>query len=83
MADPKTDHIGLAAYWDMLNQFDWHYEMSDDGGVWRAGARENEHLNAIARQSPEHAALMRGFRQHHYNGKPWGTEQPPKPQRPK
>lgn len=60
----------LSDYWDMLYNADWTYETADDQAVWRAGSNAMKKLHGIAKQSPEHKAMMHAFR---YG--PW----PPKP----
>lgn len=71
-----------AEYWDMLNSHDWYYMMSDDNSVWRRGLSRSKELEAIANGHPELEALAKGFSEHYFSGKPWGTEQAPKPPRP-
>lgn len=73
----------LAEYYDMLSRHDWYYAYSDDGSVFRRGEAANQKLAAIAKTSPEHAALLAGYKQYYFSGKPWGTERAPKPGRPK
>lgn len=76
------EHITLAQYWDMLNAHDWYYDMSDDHRVWRKGQEEGGKIATLATQSDAHEILLVGFRDHHFSGKPWETEQKPKPARP-
>lgn len=72
----------LAAYWDALDAFDWHYGYSDDGGVFRRGSQREGELIAIREQSAEHAAMYAAFKAHHFSGKPWGTDKVAKPVKP-
>lgn len=76
------DKVTLAEYWDLLNKHDWYHMMSDDGRVDRAGSVNFSKLAKIAEQSDDHKALLAAFHQHYWTGKPWNTEQQPKPVRP-
>lgn len=49
--------VSLRDYWDQLDRHDWLYEYSDDFTWWSRANKERHYLRAIARQSPEHAAL--------------------------
>ncbi len=60
----------LSDFWEMLNSADWLYETADDQAVWRAGSNAMKKLQGIAKQSPDHNAMMHAFR----NG-----NKPPKP----
>lgn len=72
-----------AEFWDRLNRHDWHYAMSDDRSVYRRGAREADALCHIAMSEGEELqALLEAFHKHFHSGRPWGTEQAPKPPRP-
>ena len=73
----------LAQFWDKCEAFDWFYEMSDDGSVYRAGRRAQGEIEALAKASgPEYEAMWAAFGAHHYSGHAWGTEKQPKPERP-
>lgn len=76
------DNVSLADFWEMLNKHDWYHMMSDDIKVDRSGAADMAKLAKIAKQSPEHEAMLQGFHQHFWSGKPWNTEVKPKPERP-
>lgn len=75
--------MSLQDFYDRLDKADWYYQMSDDGSVWRSGERAFGELQDIAKESPEHQALYDSFSKHYYTGPSWGTEQAPKPERPK
>lgn len=72
----------LNDYYDLLARHDWYYSFSDDGRVWRAGVVAEKELQRIALESDAHGALLAGFRDHYFSGKPWGTEKAPMPERP-
>jgi len=74
--------VSLQDYYNLLLWHDWFYMYSDDGRVYRKGEAEKARLEALAKQSPEHKALLEGFHKYHFSGKPWNTEQSPKPERP-
>lgn len=74
--------VSLVDFWDMLNRHDWFYTYSDDHSVYRRGQAHQDALEAVSKQSPEHAALFKGFHNYHFSGKPWNTPQEPKPERP-
>lgn len=40
-----------------LEAHDWHYNMSDDGTVWRRGLKDDNEIRAIAQTSPELARM--------------------------
>ena len=40
------------AYCNQLIKFDWYYEYSDDGNVWRAGKKRYAEICAIAKLDP-------------------------------
>ena len=75
--------VSLGEYYDRLDRHDWFYEMSDDPGTYKKGAGDQAKVEAISKQSTEHAALYAAFTLHIFNGEPWGTEPQPKPERPK
>ena len=71
----------LQELWDELERHDWYFAMSDDHSVYCAGAANYSRLNEEGRHSRPHANLMKAFQDHKFSGKPWGTEQTPKPER--
>lgn len=73
----------LVEYWDMLNNHDWYHMMSDDSRVDRAGTINLSKLLDITKLGDEYKDLYTEFRTHHFTGKPWDSEQTPKPKRPK
>lgn len=77
-----TDKVTLQEFYDLLDKHDWYYMMSDDNGVERKGSVAMVKLGRIAQQSPAHTELLAQFHQFHWTGKPWNTEQAPKPKRP-
>ena len=72
----------LQEYYDALEKADWYYDYSDDNSVWRRGMAEIGRLEAVCKEGPKYAALYEAFDKHKFSGKPWGTEQAPKPERP-
>lgn len=72
----------LREYYDMLERHDWTWVMSDDVAVVRAGRKSEEALNAVARRSPEHAALIVAWCEHVFSGPAYRCAQKPKPERP-
>lgn len=75
--------VTLKEYYQMLDKHDWYFDWSDDGRVWEKGRANNSRLAAISTQSPKHKELWEGFKKHKFTGKPWNTEQAPKPEEPK
>lgn len=65
-----------------LASHDWHYAYSDSGYVFRRGSAEASVLREASKLSPEHEALYKAWHTHVYSGKPWGTEQAPRPEMP-
>lgn len=51
----------LRKFWDMLDTHDWHYEMSDDFGVWQRGNAAHAELRSMAALSPQHKKLFTQF----------------------
>jgi hypothetical protein len=74
--------MSLAEYWDELNRHDWYYPYSDDHRVWLRGVKDEQRLEAIAKESPAHQELYDKFAKHHFSGAPWGTEKQPLPPQP-
>lgn len=72
----------LAKYYDLLDKHDWYYEYSDDNSVWRQGLSYSNMLIRISNEKPEYKEMYLAFKAHHYSGKPWPTEQSPKPNKP-
>lgn len=73
----------LPEFWDVLNNFDWYYMMSDDGSVYRGGERAYQRIVAMATAGgPEFEALFEKFREHKFSGEPWATPSAPRPDRP-
>jgi hypothetical protein len=74
--------VSLSEFWDMLNQHDWYHVFSDSWEIDQRGAENRAKLLEIAHQSDAHTKLFIDFENHYWTGKPWGTEQAPKPERP-
>jgi hypothetical protein len=73
----------LQEFWDLCENHDWYFAMSDDHGVWRRGQANIDRLSAIAKASgQEYVDMLEGFSKHMFSGKPWNTEKTPKPERP-
>lgn len=72
----------LNDYWDMLNTHDWYWRFSDDNRWYNAGNFQENKLRAIAEKSLAHKVMFERFSNHYWTGKPWNTEQTPKPERP-
>jgi hypothetical protein len=53
--------ISLASFYRMLEAHDWFHMMSDDASVNREGELERSKLDVIAKQSGEHATLLKLF----------------------
>ncbi|MBC8740397.1 hypothetical protein F6X40_27450 [Paraburkholderia sp. UCT31] len=79
---PTVATTPLAEFYVMLNNHDWYHGMSDDAAVGRRGEAEFNRLQKIARETPEHQALLDGFFHHQFSGEEWGTEKLPKPAMP-
>ncbi len=73
----------LSDYWEMLDKFDWYYNMSDDHGIWLAGVAGLEKLKKISNESEEHKKLFEEFVEYRFSGGSFGSEQKPKPEKPK
>ena len=56
--------VALADFRRRLQGHDWHYNMSDDPGVWRRGSAVEQELLAIAKTSPQHRKLFDAFYDH-------------------
>lgn len=69
----------LQDYYLMLENFDWFYEMSDDGRVYERGRKAEARLKEVAKTSPKHKEMFDSFRLYIYSGPPWGTDKLPKP----
>jgi hypothetical protein len=65
--DPMTEVLD---YYDMLAKHDWHYEMTEDPGVWRKGSAEHRRLLAIASESEEHRQLYGAWNCHIFSNGP-------------
>jgi hypothetical protein len=72
----------LQQFYDKCQGFDWFYEMSDDGRVWRNGVAAHAALKAEADSSPEKLAIYGAWKAHIYSGVPWGTAKIARPERP-
>lgn len=72
----------LSRFWDLLNAHDWTHMYSDDHEVDKRGSEQEKKLQAIAKESPDHAALYQAFFEHELQGPAWGTVQGPRPIRP-
>ena len=72
----------LQEFYDQCERHDWYYDYSDDNRVWEAGLASLGSLQAAAKESPAHQALLDAFNAHQFTGKPWGNEKAPKPERP-
>lgn len=72
----------LREYYDMIDNFDWSYMMSDDAGVYNRGSAEEAKIKRIRNESQAHADLYDAFYKHRWSGPHMGTEKLPKPERP-
>lgn len=79
---PALGSLTLGEFYDWLERHDWYCAYSDDYSVTRAGEADYVKLKAEAATSPEKQALHDAYTAHMFNGRPWGTVQPPKPERP-
>jgi hypothetical protein len=64
----------LQEYYKELKQHDWYYDWSDDHTVWTKGRDNLNRLIGITRESRQHEELYIMFKEHHFSGKPFGTE---------
>ncbi len=71
----------LQEYWDILNAFDWHYNMSDDHRVWTAGVKREAEVVDMAKQSPEHQNLFADFQDYIYSVESGGKPKALRPER--
>ena len=74
--------MDLKQYWELLNKHDWYYNFSDDSRAYRKGYEADTELRSYKSESPAHAKLFEDFHTHNFSGKPWDTEQKPKPKKP-
>jgi hypothetical protein len=78
----ETKHQTLGQFYQMLSKHDWYFMFSDDSYVYRAGQDSQKRLDAIAKQSPSHQALLDGFVRHYFPGDGEQIEEPPLPVKP-
>jgi regulator of PEP synthase PpsR (kinase-PPPase family) len=77
------EQLNLQEYYDKLKAFDWFYEFSDDGRVWREGKTNHAILKGLSKTSERHEALYRSYETYInncINRVPF--ENNPKPERP-
>lgn len=74
--------IELQEFYDKLERFDWYYEWSDDGKVYRKGQEEARKLSREASGDPGKLDLYKAFKEYVSSGPAFNTEQKPKPERP-
>lgn len=73
----------LDEYYDILDKHDWFYEFSDDSRVYGRGVKAKQDLlNTANQHGQEYKNLYDAFKKYHFSGKPWGTEEAPKPEKP-
>lgn len=46
----KTGDPDFDKFRELVRHFDWWYEMSDDGSVWRSGAQRHDQIKAIVKE---------------------------------
>jgi hypothetical protein len=51
----------LAEMWDKLSSHDWFYYMSDDHRSYTRGRDQRRVIDAMAKESPAHQALLDEF----------------------
>jgi hypothetical protein len=78
----KEPKMNLSDFYNALEAHDWYFDYSDDHSVWKRGVAARDALVAASKESPEHTALFKAYREHMFTGKPWGNEKAPKPVRP-
>lgn len=77
------EKMNLQDYYDLLEQHDWYYIFSDDHKVYEKGKSNQDKLVDLAEENgPKFKELYKAFGDHYFSGKPWDTEQKPKPERP-
>jgi hypothetical protein len=72
----------LQELYDELEKYDWFCEFSDDPEVFMRGYKHWRQIESRAFSIEGGRELINTFRSHKYSGKPWNTEQKPKPERP-
>ena len=60
----STDTITPEQYKKMLNTHDWHYQMSEDPGVYRRGKESRDRLIELSKTCEEFKSM---YSQAHYN----------------
>lgn len=71
--------MDISEYYKQLEAHDWYYSFSDDSRAYNAGHDNEKRLYALRGESEKHAALYDAFLAHKSSGKPWGTQEQPKP----
>jgi hypothetical protein len=61
-------------YWTACRLHDWHYEYSDDPGVFRAGTDNRYRLVKLTSDRPDLAAIFKAWEDHAFNSGPVPTE---------
>jgi hypothetical protein len=66
--------MNLKEFDNMLKNFDWYYQMSDDNRVWRAGESASARIREVTKTSAEHKELYEVWSKYYYSGPTWNTE---------
>lgn len=72
----EAERENLRDFYDRLEGLDWFYEMSDDGRVYREGAKAYLAVKYESTRNPAKAELFNVYEKYVFTGKP------PKPERP-
>lgn len=71
-------------FWDACNAHDWYYGFSDDGRVYAAGEKSEQHLRNMAPVGSENRKIYAAFVAHMFSGDGWENPvKSPKPERDK
>jgi len=75
-------NTNLQDFYDRCENFDWFYEMSDDGRVYRDGVAAHAKLKAEAVSDAEKMVIYVAWKDHYFSGLQFGTVKKERPVRP-
>lgn len=71
--------MDIEKYWEVLNNFNWHFKYENDHNKWRENRSQWIKMISISYESEDHKSLYDEFLKHHYSEE----KEYPKPKKPK
>ena len=71
--------MNIPEFFEACKKFDWYYEFSDDGRVWREGTAAREKLLKEAKDDLVKKQIFTDWSNYMFTGEGWSTPKAPEP----